>query len=95
MLKLNKTTQTFLEVLLIYYLAQMVCPGMPDHTLQKLHNQTVTSMNVQLHAKNQYNNLNLSENTGNSLFRTLWASLGIPNHIQQKCDDQDVASMNV
>ena len=68
MLKLNKNTQTFLEVLLIYYLAQTAYPGMPDHTLQKLHNQTVTSMNVQLLAKNQYNNLNFSENTGNSLF---------------------------
>ena len=80
--------QPFLEVLLIYYfLTLLACTSMPDYTRQKLHDQTVASRNVQLHAKNQYSNLNLSENTGNLLFRTLWASPGMPNHIQQKLHD--------
>ena len=91
MQKLSTITPPFLEILLIrYFLKLLACLGTPDHTQQKL-----TSMNVQLHAKNHCNNLNLPENTGNVLFWLLWASLGMPDHIQQKLHDQHVASMNL
>ena len=54
----------------------------------KFDDQTLASMNVQQHAKNQYNNLTLSENTGNLLFQTIWESPAMTDHIQDKCHDK-------
>ena len=67
----------FLKMLAIYFRAHWASPCIPGHTQQKSHHQTAASMTSQLHAKNQYNNSNLSEDIDNLLFL---GTLGKPRH---------------
>ena len=69
---INIITQTFLEILAIYFRELWTCPNMADHTQQKSHDQTISSMNVSLLPKNQYNN-----SIGGMLFPN---TMGIPRH---------------
>ena len=52
--KINTIAQTFYKILAIcYFRALWACQGMPDHTQEKIHDQTVASMDILLHAKNK------------------------------------------
>ena len=61
MQKTNKITQHFPEILVICYFMQ-------DHIQLKQHDNTVASMNVQLHATNKQNNSMLPRDIGTLLF---------------------------
>ena len=73
----NTITQTFLEILAIYFRELWAYPSTHDHTKLKPHDLTIASMNVSLHAKNQYDNLNLSGDTNDLLFPN---TMGMPRH---------------
>ena len=91
MQKINKITLLFSEILEICYFGELMV-GMLDHTQLKLHDNTVASMDVLLHATNKITQL-FPRILVLCYFAESWTYLGMP--YQQILHDLTKASMDI
>ena len=70
--------------------------GVLDYNQLELHDNTVASMDVQLHATNKQNKPIYSQDIGTlRFFREHWTCPGIPDHTQQLSHYLTKASINI